>query len=232
MTGATWNLSGHGVKSANSLQFSFYISCNLRNRRFPVKVPYLSERKVKFFMKRVREDSIELHTGQLWVVSWCLCHPALCVRCELPAWNGCVGCLCDVWRCVVGTAALPHLPKLQWCYRLQEEIIFFQRSWTWSKRHLWDATCLSAQGFMSWDLKDSRTGDVCPLLCSKVCLRSWGGGPTQQVYLGAQICSGRFWEIVLCSSKMFLDIMSHFCFRMPEERCKCMAKSWSRSLAH
>lgn len=77
-------------------------------------------------------------------------------------------------------------------------------------------------------MKDSSPGDVRLLLCSKGCPRGWGEGPTQQVYLGTPSHLGLFWEAVLCSSKVLLDVLSQFFSRKPEERCKCLAKSWSR----
>lgn len=134
-TGAMWNLSRVGVFSL--LQFPFYVSCNWGNRRFPVKIAYLSERKVKFFMKRVRENCLELHTGLhcgLWAdasatfssVQGVNSKPGMAVFAATVISGA-------VW---VGTAALPHPPKLQWCCRLWEEMKFFQWSWTWSKRHL------------------------------------------------------------------------------------------------
>lgn len=182
-----------------------------------------------FHEKCERKHPRIAHRPTWCVVSWCLCHLVLCARCELPLdWL----CLLLLWCLEV--CALPHLPKVQGCYRLWEEMKCFQWSWTWSKRHLWDATCLSARGCMSWDLgmKDSSTGDVGPLLCSKVCLRSWGEGPTLQVYLSTQSCSGLFPKtVLLCSSNVLLDILSHLFFRRPEERCKCLAKSWSRRRA-
>lgn len=102
ITGATWNLSSVGVVSS-LLQLSFYISCNSGNRRFPVKIPYLSVRKVRFFIKRVREDSLELHTGLycgLWADASATLSSVLGVNSQ--PHRGCVCCHCNVWRCVGG----------------------------------------------------------------------------------------------------------------------------------
>lgn len=137
-----WNLSGVGVVFS-LLQFSFYIPCNSGNRRFPVKIAYLSERKVKFFMKRVRENSLELHTGLhcgLWADASATLSSVQGVNSQ-PGMAVFAATLISgaVW---VVTAALPHLPKLQWCYRLWEKMKFFQWSRTWFKKHLWDSPCL------------------------------------------------------------------------------------------
>lgn len=171
-----WTLSGVGVVF---FHYCYFLSIYPVTQEIPVKIPYLSERKVKFFTERVRENNLELHTGLhcgLWAaasatlssVQGVNSQPGMAVFAATVTPGAVVG----------GTAALPHLPKLQGCYRLWEEMKFFQWSWTWSKRCLWDATCLSAQGLMSWSqgMKDSSTGDVRPLLCSKVCPRSLGTG--------------------------------------------------------
>lgn len=50
----------------------------------------------------------------------------------------------------------------------------FLRSWTWSKRHIWDVRLPQRTDFISWDLdvKDSSTDHVWPRWCAKVHARS------------------------------------------------------------
>lgn len=197
-----------------------------------MKIPYLSERKMKALIKRMREKSIKLCRG-LYRGSGAGA-PATLSSVQGVSRHGRVCCRCDAGRCAAGHRSGTTPAQTALVLKALGRNEAFPTELDPAQGPYTGCRLPQCTDFTSWDLdvKDSSPDHVRPRLRAEVYTRSGVLGAGVPPTTGFLTHAGKFGAVLgKGPPQQAAAGQSISCFRIPEGRHKRLAKPWSRRRA-